>query len=197
LAMNDQVGALAAYEAALAIRATLTAVDPNNPERRRDKSVSLERIGDVKLAAHERGEALARYQESLAVREALGAEQPGNGEWSHDVTVAQEKIGDAKFAGGDWEGALASYQQALARRRQLALVDPGNMARQTELVVILRKFADTTDDLGRKRESLEEALRVLAPLEARDALTAAQKPWPAVIRRELALLSDAPAQPHK
>jgi tetratricopeptide (TPR) repeat protein len=196
-AMNDRAGALAAFEAALAIRTALTTLDPNDPERRRDKSISLERIGNVKLAAHERGEALARYQEVLGIREALAAEQPGNGEWSHDVTVAQEKIGDAKFAGGDWEGALASYQQALARRRQLALVDPGNMAWQTELVVILRKYADTTDDLSRKRESLEEALRVLAPLEARDALTAAQKPWPAVIRRELASLSDAPAQPHK
>ena len=193
-AENDRAGALAAYEAALAIRTTLAALSPNDPERRRDKSVSLERVGDVKLAAHERGEALARYQEVLAIREALAAEQPGNGEWSHDVTVSQEKIGDAKFAGGDWAGALASYQQALERRRQLALIDPGNMEWQTELVVILHKLADATDDVAGKRESLEEALRVLAPLEARGALTAAQRPWPAAIRRELASLGEAPKQ---
>ncbi len=196
-AMNDRAGALLAYEAALAIRTALAVRDPSDAERRRDKSISLEKIGDVKLAAHERGEALARYQEVLTIREALAAEQPGNGEWSHDLAVAQEKVGNAKFAGGDWEGALGSYESALGRRRQLALIDPGNMAWQTDLVVILRKVADASDDVGRKREILEEALRVLAPLEAKDALTAAQKPWPAAIRREIASLGAAPPQSNK
>lgn len=64
-------------------------------------------------------------------------------------------------------------------------------------MVILRKLADATDDVARKRDSLEEAWRVLAPLEARDALTAVQKRRPEVIRRGLASLSDASAEPHK
>ena len=37
---NDRAGALAAYDAALAIRSELAALAPSDPERRRDKSIS-------------------------------------------------------------------------------------------------------------------------------------------------------------
>ena len=41
-------------------------------------SVSLDKVGDVRLAAGDRAGALAAYEESLAIRRKLAAADPGN-----------------------------------------------------------------------------------------------------------------------
>ena len=51
LAAGDRAGALSAYEEGLAIMRKLAAADPGNAEWQRDLSVSLVKIGDMRLAA--------------------------------------------------------------------------------------------------------------------------------------------------
>jgi hypothetical protein len=53
-----------AYEETLAIRRDL-AKDKSNARAQRDLSISLEKIGDIKLRAGDAAGALAAYEESL------------------------------------------------------------------------------------------------------------------------------------
>ena len=55
---------LTAYEESLAIRRDL-AKDKSNARAQRDLSISLEKIGDIKLRAGDAAGALAAYEESL------------------------------------------------------------------------------------------------------------------------------------
>jgi hypothetical protein len=55
---------LTAYEETLAIRRDL-AKDKSNARAQRDLSISLEKIGDIKLRAGDAAGALAAYEESL------------------------------------------------------------------------------------------------------------------------------------
>ena len=68
----------AAAGQSLDIARKLAAQDPGNAEAQRDVSVSLERLGDVKLQGGEQAGALAAYQESLDIRRKLAAQDPGN-----------------------------------------------------------------------------------------------------------------------
>src|SRR5215472_6894926 len=94
-------GALAAYEESLAIMRKLAASDPDNAVWQRDVSVSLEKVGDLGLAAGDRAGALAAYEESLAIRRKLSATDPDNAVWQRDVSVSLEKVGDVGLAAGD------------------------------------------------------------------------------------------------
>ena len=87
-------------------------------EAQRDLSVSLDRIGDVKLQAGDRAGALAAYEESLAIRRKLAEADPGNAEAQRDLSVSLDKIGDVKLQAGDRAGALAAYEESLAIRPQ-------------------------------------------------------------------------------
>ncbi len=54
-------------------------------------SVSLDKVGDVRLAAGDRAGALAAYEESLAIRRKLAAADAGNAGWQRDVSVSLDK----------------------------------------------------------------------------------------------------------
>jgi hypothetical protein len=74
---GDLAGALAAYEAALAIREELAASDPDNAGWRRDLSVSHNNIGDVRREQGDLAGALAAYEAALAIRKELAGGGPG------------------------------------------------------------------------------------------------------------------------
>ena len=98
---GDRAGALAAYQESLDIRRKLAAADPGNAQAQRDVSVSLDKLGDVKLQRRRRpAGALAAYQESLDIRRKLAAHDPGNAQAQRDVSVSLDKVGDVKLAGG-------------------------------------------------------------------------------------------------
>ena len=56
----------------------------------RDVSVSLNKLGNVKLQAGDPPGALAVYQESLEVARKLAAEDPGNAVAQRDVSVTSK-----------------------------------------------------------------------------------------------------------
>ena len=79
----------------------LAQLEPGNAGWQRDVSVSLGKVGDVRLAAGDRAGALAAYEESLAIRRKLAAADPGNAGWQRDVSVSLNKVGDVRVAAGD------------------------------------------------------------------------------------------------
>jgi tetratricopeptide (TPR) repeat protein len=132
-AQGDLTGALAAYQAALAIRQRLTQQDPVNVEWQWDLAISHDRIGAVRQAQGDLAGALAAYQASLAIRQPLAQQDPTNAEWQRGLSVSHEQIGDVRRAQGDLAGALAAYQASLAIRQPLAQQDPTNAGWQREL----------------------------------------------------------------
>ena len=77
VAQGDLGGALAAFEAGLAIAERLAAADPANAEWQRDLSVSWDRLGDVRVAQGDLGGALAAFEAGKAIRERSGGGGPG------------------------------------------------------------------------------------------------------------------------
>jgi predicted negative regulator of RcsB-dependent stress response len=142
VAQGDGPGALAAYQASLAIAEGLAKHDPANTQWQRDLSVSHERIGDVLVAQGDGPGALAAYQAGLTIREGLAKRDQANTEWQRDLSVSYNKIGDVLVAQGDGPGALAAYQAGLVIREGLAKRDPANTGWQRDLSVSHDRIGD-------------------------------------------------------
>ena len=93
----------------------LAAADPGNAGWQRDLSVSLEKVGDVRLAAGDRAGALAAYEESLAIMRKLAAsaEIPA---WQADLVFSLYKVSTAS----DAPRARAALREALGIVEALA-----------------------------------------------------------------------------
>ena len=88
---GDLPGALAAFDEGLTIFRDLAARDPGNAGWARDVSVSLNKVGDVRVAQGDLPGALAAFDESLTIRRDLAARDPGNAGWARDVSVSLDR----------------------------------------------------------------------------------------------------------
>jgi hypothetical protein len=77
LVASNLAEAMRSAEGSLAIARRLAAADPRDARRQRDISVSLIKVGNVKLAQGNNQGALAAYDEALAIRSRL-AETPND-----------------------------------------------------------------------------------------------------------------------
>jgi hypothetical protein len=93
VAQGDGPGALAAYQAGLAIAEGLAKRDPANTQWQRDLSVSNNKIGDVLVAQGDGPGALAAYQAGLSIAEGLAKRDPANTGWQVDVAVSCARLG--------------------------------------------------------------------------------------------------------
>jgi tetratricopeptide (TPR) repeat protein len=142
MAQGDGTGALAAYQASLAIDEALTKRDPANTEWQRDLFVSKAKIGDVLMAQGDGPGALAAYQACLAIAEALAKRDPANTEWQRDLSVSHERIGVVLMVQGDGSGALAAYQARHTIAEALARRDPANTEWQRDLSISHNRIGD-------------------------------------------------------
>jgi tetratricopeptide (TPR) repeat protein len=172
----DGPGALAAYQAGLAIREGLAKRDPANTQWQRDLSVSNNKIGDVLVAQGDWPGALAAYQAALAIREDLANRDPANTVWQRDLSVSNNKIGDVLVAQGDGPGALAAYQAGLAIAEGLAKRDPANTGWQVDVAVSCSKLGslDSLLLIQERQEYLSRGLNLLTKLKQAGRLHANQ-----------------------
>lgn len=99
---------------------------PGNAGWARDVSVSLNKVGDVRVAAGDRAGALQAYEEGLGIRRRLAAADPGNVEWARDVCVSLFRLGLIQEIGGERSVTAALYREAAERNQRLVAIDPGN-----------------------------------------------------------------------
>jgi tetratricopeptide (TPR) repeat protein len=154
LTAGNLAKALRAAEESLAIARRLAAADAGDLKRQRDVSVSLIKLGDVKLAQGDNQGALAAYDEALAIRRKLAESAKGDIQAGHDVAVTLSRIGDAKVGLGDSTGALASYQEGLVIDRQLLDANKSDTARQRDVAVGLESVGDLKLQLGDRAGAL-------------------------------------------
>ena len=171
LAAGDLQDAAVAATQGLAIDRKLAAQNQGNAQAQRDVSVSLEKLGDVKLRGGDGAGALAAYQEDLDIARKLAAQDQGNAQAQRDVSVSVEKLGDVELQGGDQAGALTAYQEDLDIARKLAAQDPGNAQAQRDVSVSLEKLGDVKLQGGDQAVALaayQESLDIRRKLAAQD-----------------------------
>jgi tetratricopeptide (TPR) repeat protein len=108
----------------VALLERIYALDPDTPRALREKSVNLNKTGDMWLRFGKIDEAVAAYQESLEIRERLAASDPTDAQAQRDLSISYEKIGDVQLRLGNANDALRAYQQSLEIRERLAASDP-------------------------------------------------------------------------
>ncbi|KMW60723.1 TPR repeat protein [Candidatus Rhodobacter oscarellae] len=138
----------------------------------RDRSVSLNEIGDVRLAQGDLPGALEAYTRGLEIAEALAGQDKGNAGWQRDVWVSLNKVGDVRLAQGDLPGALEAYTRGLEIAEALAGQDKGNAGWQRDVSVSLDRIGDVRRAQGDLPGALEAYTR---GLEIREALAGQDK----------------------
>ena len=77
------------------IARTLAERDPANSGWQRDLSLSLDKIGDIKMEMGDRAAALAAYDEGAAITRRLVAINASNAGWKFDMVIGLYKIASA------------------------------------------------------------------------------------------------------
>ena len=117
------------------------AADGKNPERLRDLSVSMIKLGDVARALGQLEEAKTAYAQGEALARELIGEFGKNPERLRDLSVSMIKLGDVARALGQLEEAKTAYAQGEALARELIDV-------YGESVLSLDVLASSTLHLG-------------------------------------------------
>jgi tetratricopeptide (TPR) repeat protein len=191
LTAGNLAEALRSAEGSLSIARRLAAEDATDPKRQRDISVSLIKLGDVKLAQGDNQGALAAYDEALAIRRRLAEFATGDIQAEHDVAVTLSRIGDAKVGLGDSTGALASYQEGLVIDRRLLAANKGDTARQRDVAVGLQSAGDVMLQQGDRAGALAAYAESLALARALAASDPGNTAWQRDVSVNLNRIGDA------
>jgi len=119
--------------------------------RRRDYSVALNSLGDVRVAQGDGAGALVAYEESLEIRRALSAADPQDERLQRDVSISLNAVGDVLLSQGDWAGAFASYDESFDIARSSSFDDPGLRG----IVVSLNRVGDALVAKGDRFRALK------------------------------------------
>ena len=162
--------AAAAFEETLTAATVLVASDPDNLDRRRDLSVSHEKIGDVKVSQGDLTSALNAYTAAMDIRRSLAEADKDNAGWRRDLSVSHNKIGDVKVVQGDLPGALDAYTAAMDIAKTLAEADKDNATWRRDIAVSHAKLGAVyrrANDVTRARQHLTDGRAIAADLAAR------------------------------
>jgi tetratricopeptide (TPR) repeat protein len=119
-------------------------------------SVSLERIGDVELAAEHHPEALAAYEESLEISRRLAA----NADWQWDLSVAYQRVAGIFELDGRGAEVIVSYRKSLAIAEKLTQADRANATWERGEMLFRERLALQLEGQG-ERDAAIEMLREL------------------------------------
>jgi tetratricopeptide (TPR) repeat protein len=114
--------------------------DPNSTSRHLNVAESLEKIGELKLAAGDIDGALVAYREMLSIDRVLVTTDGSNSEWQRNLLRSLERFGDVTLAVGDKVAAVAAYEQSVGLRRRLAASGERDTQWQKELSASLEKI---------------------------------------------------------
>ena len=147
------------------------------PDWLRERSVLLNREGDVLLHQGDLAGSLAAYREALAVGQRLAAIDPSNAGWQRDLSVSHNSVGDVLRAKGDLARSLAAYRKALAIAQGLAAADPSNAGWQRGLGLSHDRVGDVLLDQGDLAGSLAAYRKALAVARRLAAIDPSNAGW--------------------
>ena len=166
---GDEAGAMANYQASLAVWQALDQANPNNPDIRSWLGLIHERIGSIFEQQGKIDAALESYRESQTIREALAKENPQNTDAVRNAAIANEKMGNVMTALKNLDAAFENRSRSLQIFKQLADADPRNAQAHQSLAISYIHLADLlgypgSANLGRRneaRQNYQNALEIL------------------------------------
>ncbi|MET0240581.1 MAG: tetratricopeptide repeat protein [Sphingobium sp.] len=165
------------YQRANSLSKAMEAADQALPKAStpRERSVSMNEIGDILVARNDLAGALAAYEEGLTIRRTLAEGDPSSAHAQRDVSVSLDRIGNILVARNDLAGALAAYEEGLTIARTLAKGDPSSAHAQRDVSVSLNKVGNilvARNDLAGALAAYEEGLTIARTLGEGDPSSA-------------------------
>jgi tetratricopeptide (TPR) repeat protein len=191
LQMGDTAGALAAYEESAAVSRLLRERDPDNAQGERDLGASIYRLGNLRFQLGDHAGALTAYNESLSISRHLAALDPVGVQAQRDLVASLYKVGSVMLSLDGSANAASVLEEALVIARTLAVANPENSQVQTELATLLVKAAEVSDNPA---TNYQEAISILASLDAEGSLSSEQQGWIRWIKRRLSTLDEDQAE---
>lgn len=152
-----------------AIIERLLVPDPQDPELRRELSLSLNRVGEALGASGRQKEALQAFRRSLDIRHALAS--GGQPAAQRDLALSQERVADALLGLDRTVEAATAYAAALKIREGLLAAEPNSVEWALDLAVSHDKNGNLLLADGKIDEALgayEAALKIREEVLAED-----------------------------
>ena len=181
-------GALQSYRAGLAVAERLAKAEPRDGIRQRSVSVLQAGVGNALKSRGDLPGALKAFQASRNAAERAAKANPGNAKWQRGLSLAYQKVGDVQVAQNNLGDAMASYGAGLAIIERLTKADPTNAGWQADLVLGLFRISVIAKPTLARQE-LNRALAIVNRLAAQHKLTPAERNWPQIISKRLAMLA--------
>ena len=168
--LGDLEGALQSHRKAAALRESLVAADPNNPDYRRELLDSywfiatlLGRQGDLRRE-------LEMIRQQLPARQELAAAEKTDFIDRYNLAGTYAYVSSLLMVMGDTHGALENQKEALKIREALAASDPNTTRARRALTISYEYLGLVTDLAGDTKAALDWQQR---GLELREALVSA------------------------
>ena len=181
-ARGDTATALGEYRAALRLRESMLAGQPDNVDIQ-------QKVLDVQTTLaellHDTGDgkaAIATYQQATAAMDALLRRDPSNTTWKRQRGNLLADLGFALLDGGDFKGGLAQLASAIDNQKELVARDPKNSSWQIDLSRSYTRAGDGFLYLGQTDDAIAH---YRSALELRDKLVE-RDPKSAPYRRSVA-----------
>ena len=160
---NDIPVALECLEESLVVRRRLLDTHGETPQALRDLSISLGKLGELRLETGEVAAAAAAYEESLALDRRLLDACGETPQALRDLSVSLDRLGDVRRETGEVAAATAAHEESLALHRRL-------LDAYGETPQALRDLSVSLDRLGDVRRATGEVAAATAAYEESLAL---------------------------
>jgi tetratricopeptide (TPR) repeat protein/tRNA A-37 threonylcarbamoyl transferase component Bud32 len=171
--LGDVAGAVESYSKALGIREALVALNPHDPQARRDLASSHQKIGYRLLDTGEAGKGLEHLRKALTLYLDLTREQPASDDLQFELAATRNELGLAMSQSGNLAGALEQYRAAMAICEKLAAGNPRDQRYRRRLSTSHERIADVLwlqDDVAGAIEANSKALASGEALIAEDPI---------------------------
>jgi eukaryotic-like serine/threonine-protein kinase len=178
--LGDTQGALESERKALALRQSLVAAAPQDPELRRELSLSYQRMGQLLREVDDTENAVEHFRKALEISESLVESDPTD-------LLARKSLADVYHGFGqvlaskDSDAALEYYNKAISHREAYLAADPGNWQVRRNLSLV---YKNTGAQIHMRRD-MDGALTLYLKALAIDEADSAADPNNTEIRLSL------------
>jgi eukaryotic-like serine/threonine-protein kinase len=159
--LGDTAGALRSHKSALALRQSLAAANPSDPEIQSDLITTHSHLGSILEVMKDYPAALDHARKALAIRETLLARNPGGVLERTWLAASYHQIGGIMTGMGDLSGALENVTREAREFDALLAMDPSSGRAQRnaaiasrQLGALLEKNGDRTTALANYRKGV-------------------------------------------
>ena len=145
---NDISVALECLEESLVVRRRLLDTHGETSQALRDLSISLGKLGDLRLECGELPAALAVYDESLALDRRLLDTYGETPQALRDLSISLGRLGDVRRETGDVAAATTAYEESLVRCRRLLDAYGETPQALRDLSISLGRLGDVRRETG-------------------------------------------------